>query len=218
VVVPSEVPVITGVSMDGTYLTETVSHIHLRDVVIGQLNARGADFRDVAFDGDCAVASLIADQGTVPSLRLPLPAILALPGVTYYDPEEIAGWLNRQARAFGARPTIPVYELLAEFAPFALVAKIARYKPFWLKDSDEKSARKILDDPYWDLVKTLLEKHDLIVERLDVPASGRPAPFYHIKNRAALMDLTNPPESLWPFLNDLFSASLVVERDRLRNE
>ena len=63
VVSPTDVPLIADVSLDEAYLTETVSRVRLKDVVIGQLNARGADFRAVAFEGECAVASLIADQG-----------------------------------------------------------------------------------------------------------------------------------------------------------
>ena len=214
VVTPSEVPSITDVSVDEAYLTETVAHLALQDVVIGQLNVRGADFRSVHFRGECSVASLIADDGTVPSPSLPLPAILALPTKTVYDPGEIRQWLGRQVLAFGAVKPIPVDELLARFEPFALIARIARYKPYWLKDGEERGARRILDDPHWALVKGLLEKHELLTERSDIPAAGRPAAFYHLKNRTSLMNLEYPPESLLPFLRELLQESLALHREK----
>jgi hypothetical protein len=211
VVSPTEPPSITDVSLDEAYLTETVSPLHLKDVVIGQLNARAADLRAVTFEGDCSVVSLIADKGTVPSVSLPLPGILALPDKTLYAPEERIRWLHRQANGFGLFPSISIDELLGKYGPFALVTRIARYKPFWLKDGEEKTGRRILDDPHWDLVKGLLVKHGLLTERLDVPASGRRAPFYHFKNRGAMLDLETPPESVIPFLLDLFKESIALE-------
>ncbi|WP_216635540.1 hypothetical protein, partial [Croceicoccus bisphenolivorans] len=59
----------------------------------------------------------------------------------------------------------------------------------------------------------ILMKHGLLIERTDVPASGRPAPFYHIKNRAALMDLDNADEATGKFFSDVFEASLKLEHD-----
>jgi len=218
VATPTNVPVIKGLSMDEGYLTETVAPIQLVDVSIGQLVARSADFRDVVFEGECNVTALIADPGTVPPRSIPRPTILALPDRTLYDPNEMAMWVSRQVKTFHTREPLSINDMLKRLPPFALLARIVRYKPFWLKDGDEKAARKILDDPHWEMVKQILEKHDLITERLDVPASGRPAPFYHIRNKAALMDLENPPESVWLFLDELLEASLKLEADSTKDE
>lgn len=206
---PRNPPAISRVSLDEAYLSETVAELRLEQVVIGQLVARGADLRSVSFDTESAIASLIADNGTALPPSFPTPSVVSLTDNTLYDPQDIHAWLHDRMRASLWDSQIDWSAALAQLGPFSLLARISRYKPFWLKDGDEKAARRILDDPHWPLVKELLEKHELISERYDVPAAGRPSPFYHIKNRVGLMDLSEPAEEFYPFLQDLLQASVA---------
>lgn len=209
---PSEVPVLENLSIDEVFLAETVAHMHLENVVISQLTAVGADMREVHFDGSCEIISVIADEGSIPHQSFPMPTVLTLPERTTYDPSEISGWLSEQYYAYRTHSRRSTEEILKNFGLFDLLARMARYKPFWIKDADERGARRILDDKHWDALKDLMIKHDLLVERTDVQASGRPAPFYHIKNRAALMNLDNPESAMAQFFSDVFDASIAAER------
>lgn len=213
-VTPTEAPAITDVSLEEAYVAETISEIRLKNVIIGQLHARSADFRSLKFEGDCIITTLIANEGTVPAIKLPVPVILALPDRTVRKPEEILEWINSQAWEFGLNRSYSIDELLKEFDLFNLLARLVRYKAFWLKDCDERGARKILDDPNWEFLKDLLIRHELLTVRFDVPAAGRPAPFYHVKNKGALRDLRSPPEYVWPFLNELLGKSLEIYRQQ----
>lgn len=212
---PSNTPVISSVTMEEAYISETLSHIILSDVFIGQLDARSADFRAVKFEGYSNITSLLANSGTVPPHPIPLINALVLPDETIYEPKIIVQWFYRQRISFGSGPYFDIAKLLNDLPQFSLLARIARYKQFWLKDCDERTSRKILDDPHWEHIKRLMEKHDLITERLDVPASGRPAPFYHFKNRNAFLDLMKPSKSVVPFLQDLLNESILwkIEND-----
>lgn len=208
---PSEVPVLRNISIDEVFLTETVAHVHLENTIINQLSAAGADMRALHFDAPCAVYSLIADGSTIPHSTFPMPTVVSLPDRTTYDPAEIERWLQHQYSASVFRSGRSLSDALRNFGLFDLLARVTRYKPYWIKDGDEKGARRILDDENWPALREILMKHGLLIERTDVPASGRPAPFYHIKNRAALMDLDNPDAEAAAFFSDVFDASIKLE-------
>ncbi|WJS99029.1 hypothetical protein [Novosphingobium humi] len=212
-VTPTAIPVIADVSVEEAYVAETMSEIILKNVFIGQMHARSADFRNVKFEGDCSISTLIADDGTVPAIKIPMPAVLALPDKTLRKPEDVLEWFNGQAWTFDADDQFSIDDLLSKLEPFNLLARIVRHKGFWLKDCEERTARRILDDPNWELVKQLLDEHNLLTMRLDVQASGGSAPFYHVKNKAALRDLKHPPKEVWPFLQKLLSESLRIFRE-----
>jgi hypothetical protein len=208
---PSEVPVLRNVLIDEVFLTETVTHLHLQNTTINQLSAAGADMRALHFDAPCAVYSLIADGSTIPHPSIPTPTVVSLPDRTTYDPEEIGHWLQHQFSASIFRSGQSLSDAFRDFGLFDLLARVARYKPYWIKDGDEKGARRILDDENWPALKEILVTHGLLIERTDVPASGRPAPFYHIKNRTALMNLDNPEDAIGAFFSDVFEASMKLE-------
>ena len=215
VAVPPIVPTIKDISLDEVFVAETLSGVQLESVTIHQLYAREADMRALSFDENCFIASLVADDGTIPSRTLPLPSFIGLPNGTLAEPKEKVAWLNRQmATVQSAGEQLTLKEALDHFALFNLLGRVARYKPFWLKDDEEKAARRILDDPHWDVLKQLMLQYDLLIERHDVPASGRPAPFYHIKNRKNLLSLESPPDLLKPFLLALLQESIRLLEQR----
>jgi len=147
----------------------------------------------------------------MPHPSIPTPTVVSLPHRTTYDPEEIGHWLQHQFNASIFRSGQSLSDAFRDFGLFDLLARVARYKPYWIKDGDEKGARRILDDENWPALKEILVTHGLLIERTDVPASGRPAPFYHIKNRTALMNLDNPDEAIGAFFSDVFEASIKLE-------
>lgn len=86
---------VSDVSMDEAFIGETPSPIKLERVTIGQLDARSADLRNIEFK-DCAIITLIADYGTIPSQTIPTPSVLALPTDTVTRHEEKEAFFARQ--------------------------------------------------------------------------------------------------------------------------
>jgi hypothetical protein len=212
---PTEVPVIENLSLDDVYISESIYKIKLLHVTVGQLFAREADLRHLEFQGDCFIGSLIADEGTIPAISLPVPNSIHLPNATLVAPDAKIQWLQR--RFISAQKDLfklpDIGEFLNRFGLFNLLLRLARFKPYWLKDGEDKVARRILDDSNWEILKDLMVQHDLLVERRDVPASGRPAPFYHVKNRRDLLNLQSPSAKIVPFLQALLEESLRKSED-----
>jgi hypothetical protein len=200
-------PSIKDVCIDEALLAETVCPVSMERVTIAQLDARGADLAAVDFS-DCFISTLIADSGTIPSRTIPRPAVLALRDDTLVNDEDVEGWLGQQY--FTAYPgdlgQYSLKEALEHYPIVKLLARFSRYRPFWLKDTEERPARKILDDENWPILRDLLFKHDFLTERTDVPSAGPASPFYHLKNRELLVDLDHPAETVLPLLRDLLRA------------
>jgi hypothetical protein len=206
---PNVVPVIADVGLDEAYMTETLSHMHLNSVTIAQLNVRQADLREVIFDPNCHIVSLVTDETFIPPPSFPTPNTIDLPGRTLTKPDDVSSWLSNRRRA--SLPFMPDYEIaatLSQFPLFDLMLRVARYRPYWLKEGEDRSARRILEDPNWERLRGIMEKHDLLVERTDVQASGRPGLFYHVKNRPALLRLDSPPSDILPFLVEVLETSI----------
>lgn len=184
--IPSIVPIFSDVSIGEAYLTETISAISLTDVVISQLTARGADLRAAQFDGNSAIVSLVADDSFIPSQTMPKPGVVELNEKTIYNSSDIANWLRKQYFKGIELEGVSVADALKGIDFFDLLNRIARYRPFWIKEGDDGVGRRIIDDPNWPALKELMLKHDLLVERADLPASGRPGRFYHVRGRDKL--------------------------------
>lgn len=183
---PSLKPSFSDVSIGEAYVTETISDISLTDVVISQLTARGADMRSAHFDGNSAIVSLVTDEIFVPSKTMPKPGVVELGDRTIYNGSDIAKWLRKQYFKNIDLEGISVAQALKGIEFFDLLNRVARYRPFWIKEGDDGVGRRITEDPNWPALKELMLKHDLIVERTDLPASGRPGLFYHVESREKL--------------------------------
>ena len=207
---PTTVPILTDLSLDEVYCSESVSRIKLERSSINQLYARSADMRTLEFSPDCFIISMIADDGTIPSESFPTPNILNVPGRTISAPEEKEAWLFQRTSPYDEDNDTDITAQLSSYTLFKLLARVARYKPFWLKDGDERAARRILDDPDWQLLKTILQKHGFVIERRDVQAAGRPGSFYHVKNKHKLLSFAELPISLF---DDLLRESNVGGAD-----
>ncbi|KFC70781.1 hypothetical protein FG93_02537 [Bosea sp. LC85] len=205
---PSYTPVLKFVSLDEVYTAETISNIVLDSVSIAQLYAREADLRNMEFNSECYIGTIIADGTFIPSDPMPRPSRLDLPDRMITVREEIEKWLRRQySLALGPVDPADIDRVLGRFPLFNLLQRIARYKPFWIKDGDDRNARRILDDPDWPVLSELMKKHELLVEREDVPASGRPGTFFHVRKRQSLLQLIKPDEAIMPFLRELLKIS-----------
>ncbi len=200
--------VISDVSMEEAFVTQTVAPIQLERVTIGQLDARRADLRQVFFV-ECNIVTLVADEGTVPSQTIPTPSVLALPSGTLVQKDEIERWFGeRYWEKIGAYPEFSFSKAVEEYQIFRLLARLARYRPFWLKDCDEKAARRILDDSEWPALREILLSHGFLLVRDDVPAAGRPSTFYHLRNRDALLNLDLSSSDMRQMLRELFAAAI----------
>lgn len=205
---------IQDVSLDEAVVAETVGPLTLRNVTIAQLYARGADMREVKFE-NCNIVSLIASGGTIPSTTIPVPTVLTLPSRVLSSPGEIDSWYSSQYLA--TVPRRPIKDILADIksAPlFNLLSRLTRHRPFWLVDSEDRASRKVLDDPYWPVLKELLLKHDQLVERDDVPASGPKTTFYHLRNKEALIALERPSPEIIEFISDILKVSMNILREQ----
>ncbi len=192
VVEPSFEFELSDVSIDDAYISETVAPVKLKRVTIAQLDARTTNFENIEFN-DCDIATLVADEGTVPSESTPTPGVLALAESTITDSDEINHWLGtRFIEEKGWWSDVSLVDVFGQHDAVKLLLRFARYKPFWLVDGDEKGARRILDDPFWDKVLGALEGHDLILRKNNVQASGKNTTFFHLRNRAELSNLHQP--------------------------
>ncbi|WP_242183380.1 hypothetical protein [Sphingomonas sp. CARO-RG-8B-R24-01] len=205
------VPELNDCSVDEALFSGTVSRIHLSRCTITQLDARGSDMSEVSFS-DSHIITLLADQGTIPSRTIPSPSLLVLPESTVSDPSAIETWLGAQYMSvkspFG---DLSLRDALEAYPLVKLLARYARYRPFWLKDGEEKAARKILDDEHWEELKSILNRHELLVERFNRPSSGPAATFYHLKNRDALRELDYSLPWMRRVISDIITALPLVE-------
>ncbi|MFT8922904.1 hypothetical protein [Acetobacter sp.] len=197
---PVDTPVFQDMSIDEVFLLETVSNIKLERVFINQITANGVDLRGIYFDKNCSIVSFVGNDGTIFNDTCPKPAVISLPEITTYDPAEISDWMIRRRHVSHLQPNHHLNEMFRSCALLNLLTRVVRYKPFWIKDNDERGARRILDDDNWPFLKDLMIKHELLIERTNIGASGRPAPFYHVKNRAALMNLDNEEGNMKTFI------------------
>lgn len=201
-----EVISIADVAIDEARLSETVSALRLQRVSVNQLDVRDADLRLVEFV-DCNVVTLVGSDSTIPSTSIPAPKVLATERETFTNPQQMEAWFAKQHWKVAGFPEFSLQEMLARMPMMQLLSRVARYKPFWIKDGDDKSARKILDDPQWDQLRAMLEKHGYLLVRNDVPASGKNAMFYHLRSRESFLNIDSSHTDLLPLLREIVAVS-----------
>ncbi|MGP4687990.1 NACHT domain-containing protein [Agrobacterium pusense] len=206
---PSSEIVLKNISIDEVYLLQEAGKIVLKSVSINQLYARETDLRSLAFDDNCYIVSLVADDGTIPSRSMPFPSFISLHEKTLINQIDKSVWLTGQ---YEVNPfeewTQQFFDTVVTQLPLVeLLSKVARTKSYWIKDDEEdRAVRRILDDSHWVILKEIMIKHDLLTIRV-VPASGRPGTFYHVKKRQALVDLRKPADDVVPFFRELLKVS-----------
>ena len=198
--------ILSDVSIDEALVIETVSILTLKRVVIAQLDARGADLRAFSFDAECHVFSLIADVGTRLPLSLPRPRRIQLPDRVLTDPTEIAEWLPGSLVEASQAISTDIPEHLRNHGIIELIGRACRYRPFWMRDGEEKVTRRILQDPYWETLRQLLMRHELLTVRHDVPASGQAGVFFHIRRKDDILAHRTSDARIRAFYDDVMKT------------
>ncbi|MBO9655888.1 MAG: hypothetical protein J7562_16280 [Agrobacterium tumefaciens] len=199
--------VISNVSIDDAYVNETVSSIILRNVTIAQLFARSTDLRQIEYQEHGVVVSLIADNGTIPPGKFPMPSYIVLPDKTLVEQKEKSDWVGAQFFSKLDTDPMPVSELLSRFPLFTLLHRLARTRSYWIKEDEDRASRRIFEDENWPELKEKLLNHDLLLISENVGAGGRPGNFYHLRNKQGLLSFEHPPAAVRQFLADLFLTS-----------
>ncbi|WP_421611663.1 hypothetical protein [Agrobacterium tumefaciens] len=203
----SDSTVISNVSIDDAYVTETVSKIILRNVTIAQLFARSTDLRQLEYQEHGVIVSLIADGGTIPPNKFPMPSYVILPDRTLVEQKEKSDWVGSQFLSKLDAVSLPFAEILSRFPIFTLLHKFARTRSYWIKEDEDKASRRIFEDENWLELKEKLLAYDLLLISENVGAGGRPGTFYHLRNKQGLLSFDDPPVAVRPFLTDLLITS-----------
>ena len=197
--------VLSEVSIDEALVVETAGTLVLKKVIIAQLDARGADLRDFKFDLECHVFSLIADAGTVLPQVFPHPQRIQLHDRTLTIPAEIETWLSGMPAANGSVSAL----IPAQFRShdmFELIGRVAQFRHFWMRDSEERVARRILQNPHWNTLRVILAKNELLTVRQNVPAAGRPGNFVHIRRKDDILTENISDPQIRTFYQDVVEA------------
>lgn len=206
-------PTISDVYLEESLFSETVSTLILERCSFNQVYCRGGDLRAVSFL-NCHIVTLNADKGTFPSKSIPRPVVLNLPDSVLNSPEEIEIWFGTQ---FYLAPDAPTFDfnfagVFDESPIFQLLDRVVRYRPFWIKDSEDASVQRILEDERWPGLLEALRRHDFVLERTDVQSSGRASAFIHVRRKELLQNYRSFPDTLLPLIRDLMRMGSASSR------
>ena len=174
--------VVEGLDLNELMIPADAPSIVFSNVTINTLYARSVDLTSVTWNG-ASVITLFADDLTVIGDDMPLPTVVELPNNTLRNRNDIEEWLYGSEVVFeGEASVVPEQEL-------ELLKRLDRYRPFWLREdpsTDDRTARRIVNDPNWSKVKRKLLDLSLIRERT-VAASGPRANFIHIYRSGGML-------------------------------
>lgn len=196
--------VIRDIQLDECRATGTASGGAILSVVISQLDCRGANLAAVQF-ANSSVHSLIADNETVLPDNFPRPSrvrdISGL-GDTIFAPAEIDNWVQAHWENPPSPDASAVPPDLRSHPALRLIQKACRMRQYWLRQSDDFYATKILDDDFWPMVEEALTKNNLLTVEVR-QASGASAPFIHIRQRSAILSEDQEYPDIKNFYKDL---------------
>lgn len=196
---------LSDVSIDETVVLGTAGKIALENVTIAQLDIRGADIQAIDFRSGCHIVSLIADEATIVPDSLPRPDFVETPERSFRH-LEIDAWLRRREHTGNSAPRV-IPDRLRGHPLLALLARMARHRGFWIRSLEDKSALRILSDPHWETLKDILEKHELLTSRRDVPASGAPSYFFHLRRREDILHERMDDPDIRTFFQDVVAVA-----------
>jgi hypothetical protein len=197
-------PVIEDVVVDEGLIRGTATPAILKRASISKLDLRGADASDVAFV-DCHIGTLVVDAGSRLPGSLPLPAMLQVVNDngldSIYNPSEIQNWMACQNQSFlpsGADAQVdrPIDKLLDKLCRTML-------RQSWIRDAEDDRSGRLLRDVNWPPLREVLQKHELLDERTDIPAGGGRSQFVRIRRAREILSPTFRDKKIAAFLNDL---------------
>lgn len=163
----------------------------LRNVSIGQMQARGADLRQVTFES-CAVGVLIGDETTRFGSTVPNVSVIheISPGTvkTLRAPADVQQWLRVHSTEGNSSLSSNVDAELALVKFFDRVCRRALHQVYMREHADDVGG-KLLSEPLWRELEKILDDENHI-RRLTPPMHGPASYLIHIKNPRALL---NPP-------------------------
>lgn len=196
-------PTIRDVQVDEAVIAGTAAVARIHEVVINQLDCRGADLSAVSFE-NTTIINLIADSSSRFSPSFPLPKFINDEhGNRIIDPVEIEEWLNSRGRnkeETAAKGLAPV--ALTTHSVYKLLGRACRVRQYWLRAEDDIYGERILLDKDWPILRAALLKHDLLREEIR-QASGRSSEFYHIRQRDRILAEEKSDSELKLFFMDL---------------
>lgn len=195
---------IGGFQVDEAVIRGTVPACKMHNMLMQQLDVRGADLSSVAFDS-CVIIRLISDGGTRVSATFPnVDEIIAAPDAQFFDQSSIEEWLDSHGRKLSAG--VSAIGQLAPHPVYKLLGKACRLRQYWLRSEGDHHAARILNDQWWPILEDILRKHDFLREAVDRQASGRPSTFYHLKQSDRLLSQDQNDVALIRFYEDLLAA------------
>ncbi|WP_141218091.1 NACHT domain-containing protein [Bordetella genomosp. 2] len=193
---------LSNIQLDDAVARGTAGPAKISSVAINQLDCRQADLRCIEFI-DCNITSLIADDGSRFPTSFPFPSILIDgTGEHMTEPSRIMEWINVRGRSHDAANDSIVPQKVREHDIYSLLGRACRIRQYWLRESDDIYAERILRDPNWPLLSKVLTEHGFLrVEKRD--ASGRSSIFYHLRQPERLLAEDKMDHEVAHFFHDL---------------
>jgi len=203
---------IEHVDIDDSIIRGIAEPSHLVGVTINQLDLREADISAVTFK-DCHIVTLIADETTRVSPTFPDVGWIQVVGAgrekAIRIKTRIEEWLEQHGRVKEIDEVDEVRHLLWSHELPKLLWQVCRatLRQHWLRPIGDPLTAKFFRNPWWPELERLLRKHDLFVERDDLPTSGPPGSFYHIKQARSILEQDYNIPQIDSFFDDLKEAA-----------
>jgi hypothetical protein len=195
--------IIVNVQIDEGVVRGTAGGAVLKEVMISQLDCRGADLGSVIFE-NVTITSLIADDSSRFSDTFPIPTYIHAGDEERMSDLEInEKWLNARGRnreETSAQGLAPIS--LSSHGVYKLLGRACRIRQYWLRAADDIYGERILNDKDWPLLRVVLLKHGLLREEIR-GASGRSSDFYHIRQKERILAENKEDEEMRDFYTDL---------------
>lgn len=177
-----------NLDIDEALIQGTAPTAAVNNVVVNQLDVRGADLQDLRFVS-AIVTTLIVDETTRVPPSLPVPSRIQCEGsrdrstAVITNPGLIERWLDRHGRSElsseqGASGLIP--NGLRDHPLPELLGRACRSKLYWIPLEQKGDFPRFVTDPQWGELLSLLEDHGL-ARRERKSMSGRGTDLFHIR-------------------------------------
>ena len=180
--------VLRNLDIDEALIQGTAPSASINNVVVNQLDVRGANLQDLTFVS-AIVTTLIVDETTRVPPSLPVPSRIQCEGfrgrstAVITNPISIECWLDRHGRSgltteHGTSGLVP-NELRDHPLP-ELLGRACRSKLYWIPLKQKGDFPQFVTDPRWGELLSLLEDHGL-ARRERRSMSGRGTDLFHIR-------------------------------------
>jgi len=194
---------ISGYQVDEAVLRGTSVAVQINEVMINQVDCRGADLTALSFS-ESNIINVIGDDSSRFSSSFPLPKFITDgSGRQLSDPVEIMKWLDvrgRNAEETSAGSIVP--HVLQKHPIYKLLGRVCRLRQYWLRAEDDVVGMKIFQDENWAILLPVLRKYGFLREE-SRQASGRPSAFVHVKQRERILSESKNDADLASFFKEL---------------